>query len=172
MKNFIVIISAMTAILFSSNAIAAVDKTPILNKIFKIDTAKKDKKTKRKAGLKTGEPGASPALNEFFSIDEDDKDTEKEKLYVELGDAYTKSKLYKSAMNAYENALQANPNNSDAHFKLGLLYEHYLGDTQKAIYHLKRALKTAPSPKKAEEAKYYLNIMREGKDWEIIKSND
>lgn len=178
MKKFIVTSSLITGILFSFNAMAATsnievkNKTgdvPILNRIFKIDTEKKDKKAGKKAGVKAGEPGASPVLNDFVTIDKNNGDAEKERLYVELGNAYTKSKLYKSAIEAYENALRINPDNFEAHFNVGLLYEHYLGDTKKAIFHMKRCLKTAPSPKKADEAKYYLAIMREGRDWEIIK---
>jgi tetratricopeptide (TPR) repeat protein len=166
-KNFIIIIFVMIAVLFCSNAIAADKKTPILNKIFHIDTEGKCKKTKNTANVKTGKAGERPAAKELLNTDGDDNREDSEKLYVELGDAYTKSKLYKSAIEAYENALRINPDNADAHFNVGLLYEHYLKDTEKAIYHMKKCIKTAPSPKKAEEAKYYLDILRSGKDWEV-----
>lgn len=169
MKYSIAIISVMTVVLFCSNAIAADKKTPILNKIFNFGTVGKNKKTEKTAAVKTGKTTPATEPNGSSGTDENDITRENEKLYVELGDAYTKTKLYKSAIEAYENALRVNPDNFDAHFNLGLLYEHYLGDTQKAIYHLKKCLKIAPSPKKAEEAKYYLAIMREGRDWEIIK---
>jgi len=88
MKHFTAIIAIIIVILFSSNAIAAADEAPALNKIFHIDASKKEAKAKQKPGVKTIKPEDNPALSE------------NEKLYVELGDAYTKSKLYKSAMEA------------------------------------------------------------------------
>ena len=55
--------------------------------------------------------------------------------YLRLGDVYRALSRYDNAAEAYQKALDASTKLLEAHYKLGILYESPLGDTQKAIEH-------------------------------------
>ena len=57
---------------------------------------------------------------------------------------------HRSAAEAFERALEANPRSASAHFELGLLYELHLNEPATAIYHFERFLKLRPASDKAE----------------------
>ena len=57
---------------------------------------------------------------------------------------------HRSAAEAFERALDANPRSASAHFELGLLYESHLNEPATAIYHFDRFLKLRPASDKAE----------------------
>jgi tetratricopeptide (TPR) repeat protein len=90
---------------------------------------------------------------------------DKSKLYFELGNAYTKAKLYKNAIDAYLECLKANPKNYEAHYNLGLVYQRYQGDTDKAVYHFKRYLASNPSPDRKRDVQYLLAMLQSGRSW-------
>lgn len=59
---------------------------------------------------------------------------------------------FKGAIEAFEKALEANPQNASAHFELGLRYEKE-ADYSAAIYHFERYLKLRPDSAHAETVK-------------------
>jgi len=52
---------------------------------------------------------------------------------------------FKGAIQAYERALQSNPNNSAAHFEAGLLHDRKLNNYAAAIYHYEKHLALRPN---------------------------
>lgn len=87
------------------------------------------------------------------------------KLYFEMGNAYTKAKLYKNAIDAYLACLEADPKTAEAHYNLGLLYQRYQEDTNKAVIHFKKYLNSNPPPDKRREVQYLLDMLRSGREW-------
>ena len=80
-------------------------------------------------------------------------------IYEDLGTAYTQAKVYDRAIEAYTTALKLDSRNPKAHHDLGLLYEHFLGDSNKAIYHLRQYLKLDPNPKDRERVAHLIKII-------------
>jgi LysM repeat protein len=64
---------------------------------------------------------------------------------------------YEGAVNAYEKAVEVNPQSASAHFELAWLYEGKENDPAAAIYHYERFLKLAPNSGKAEVARAHIN---------------
>ena len=93
---------------------------------------------------------------------------EKADMYMELGAAYTKAKDFKSAIDAYKKSLEFNPENAEAHYNLGLLYQRYQENTKKALYHFNKFLKLNHSPKAEREVKYLIKMLRSGRDWDLL----
>jgi len=94
------------------------------------------------------------------------KDTfnkERASLYDELGTAYTKAKLFKLAIQSYEKSLSFNPNNAEAHYNIGLLYKHYLDNSKKAAYHLKKYLELNSKAPNRKEVEYLIDMLGEKK---------
>ncbi len=58
-----------------------------------------------------------------------------------LGLSLMDSELYDEACNAYREVVRIKPDFADGHFMLGKLYREQLSDSDKSIYHLKRAEK-------------------------------
>lgn len=65
--------------------------------------------------------------------------------YSNLGVAYTHAQLFDEAMKHYAKTLIVDPDQPDAHYNLGLLYENYKKDAEKAIFHYRRYLELKPS---------------------------
>lgn len=70
-------------------------------------------------------------------------DEEKDPNYIE-GKNYRNAMDYKSAIDAFERAVQANPRNAAAHFELGVLYEQNVHDFISALYHFQKHLDLRP----------------------------
>ena len=85
--------------------------------------------------------------------------SEKARLYDELGTAYTKAKLFDLAMRAYEESLTFNPNSAQVHYNLGLLYKHYLDNSKKAIFHLKKYLELNSHAPNKKEIEYLIDML-------------
>ena len=66
------------------------------------------------------------------------------------GKSRVNSMDYAGAVEAFEKALQANPNSASAHFELGLLAEQRMNDYAGAIYHYQKHLKLRPKSNMAE----------------------
>jgi len=85
--------------------------------------------------------------------------SEKARLYDELGTAYTKAKLFQQGIEAYEKSLSFIPNNADVHYNLGLLYKHYLDNSKKAVYHLKKYLEFNSKAPNKKEVEYLIGML-------------
>lgn len=90
----------------------------------------------------------------------DNFNAERSTLYAELGDNYTKSKLFSQAIDAYNKALKLDPGNAEVHYNIALLYKYSLGDVDRAVEHLQYYLKLAPDPKHRKDAEYLLGVLR------------
>jgi len=97
-----------------------------------------------------------------------DVDEQKNPHFVE-GKERAKARDFKGAVDAFEHALDANPNSALAHFELGMLYEN---DEQNewryvlALYHYYRAYQLRPNAYPADNAKVRIQVCRQ----ELAKS--
>jgi LysM repeat protein len=73
---------------------------------------------------------------------------------------------YKSAIESFERAVQANPRNAAAHFELGVLYDDRMKEPLKAAFHYQKHLELRPKSSYLDAAKSRL----EGCKMEIAKS--
>ncbi len=69
-------------------------------------------------------------------------------LYYYLGLAYTQAKIYPEAIKAYMASLEYEPDNFEAHYNLGLLYQYQENNSEKAVYHLRQSLRLDSSGQK------------------------
>lgn len=68
-----------------------------------------------------------------------------------LGVAYAKAKLYDEAIDAYEKSLSYNPDNAEAYYNLGVLYNEYKYDADKARESFNKYLELKPDAEDKEE---------------------
>jgi len=85
---------------------------------------------------------------------------ERAKLYDDLGVAYTQLKVYSQAIEAYENSLNLDPNNAQAHYDVGLLYKHVHNDMEKARQHLRTYLQMTPNATDRKQLEALLGLMQ------------
>jgi tetratricopeptide (TPR) repeat protein len=76
------------------------------------------------------------------------------------------SRDYQGAIEAFEKAIQLNPNSVLAHFELALIYEQHEGDYAAAIYHYGKVLKLRPSGYPADNARVRIPVCKQ----ELAKS--
>lgn len=79
------------------------------------------------------------------------QDEQKESFFLQ-GKARESTLDFKGATEAFEKALEVNPQNASAHFELGLLYEKD-SDFSAAIYHFERYLKLRPESDRSQLVK-------------------
>jgi len=71
--------------------------------------------------------------------------------HYNLGVAYAQAKLYSEAIEEYEKSIESNPDNADAYYNLGVLYETVEADTEKAIENYEKYLALNPAPEDVDE---------------------
>lgn len=76
--------------------------------------------------------------------------------HYNLGVAYTRARLYDEAVAEYEKSLNFGPNNPDTHYNLGLLYENFKEDPDKAVAHYHKYLELMPEAEDKEEVKAWI----------------
>lgn len=69
---------------------------------------------------------------------------EQSRYQYNLGVVYAQVQRYDEAIEAYQKSLDLNPNNADAHYNLGLLYERVKGEPDKAVWHYGKYLESNP----------------------------
>jgi tetratricopeptide (TPR) repeat protein len=93
-----------------------------------------------------------------------DRDEQKNPHFIE-GKERAKARDYKGAVEAFQRALESNPNSALAHFELGMLYETH--DEQNewhnvlALYHYYRAYELRPNAYPADNAKMRIQACRQ-----------
>jgi tetratricopeptide (TPR) repeat protein len=92
-------------------------------------------------------------LEEEFKLAESNLQNERGLYHYNLGVAYIQAGFYGEAIEAYEKALFYNPGIAEAHFNLGLLYNKYQQDSDKAIVHYRKYLELNPEAEDKEEIK-------------------
>lgn len=92
-------------------------------------------------------------LKDKITLIEHDMHREKVEFYYNLGVAYTKAKMYDEAIKAYELSLALDPENAEANYNLGLIYQNIKTHTQTAIIYYQRYLELSPGNEDAQEIK-------------------
>jgi tetratricopeptide (TPR) repeat protein len=99
-----------------------------------------------------------------------DADREKEKLkaeaaelYFVLGNEAFKKRDFESALLNYQRVLQLNPADADAHHNLGIIFDYYVPDPDRAIYHYRNYLDMKPIEENANEIRERILVLRLGK---------
>src|SRR5437667_166099 len=93
-----------------------------------------------------------------------DRDEQKNPHFLE-GKERAKARDYKGAIEAFQHAVESNPNSALAHFELGMLYEKH--DDQNewrhvlALYHYYRAYELRPNAYPADNAKVRIQACRQ-----------
>lgn len=82
-------------------------------------------------------------------------DEEKEPQFL-IGRSRVNAMNYAGAIEAFEQALEKNPQSAAAHFELGWLYAEKESDAAAAIYHYQKYLKLRPSANNMETIKQHL----------------
>lgn len=85
-------------------------------------------------------------------------------MHYNLGTIFLQNKQYKEAIREYEQVLELRPSDPETHYNLGVLYDDYVRDREKALYHYQKYLSVnpkAPDAKKVET--YVLNLELEQK---------
>ncbi|MDI6774534.1 MAG: tetratricopeptide repeat protein [Verrucomicrobiota bacterium] len=83
-------------------------------------------------------------------------DTEKRDMHYNMAVIYAREGRVEEAEREYLNALRIDPNDADAHFNLGILYEEAKADKNRAIQHYKKHLKLNPYGPDADKIKSWL----------------
>lgn len=86
--------------------------------------------------------------------------TELARLYYEAGLAQTQAKAYPQAIAAFETSLALNPDNPEAHYHLGLLYQLARSDPEQAGAHLRAYLAMSPNGKNRNDVEALLGLMQ------------
>lgn len=80
--------------------------------------------------------------------------------HYNLGVAYSQAKLYDEALDAYEKSLTFDPDNADAHYNLGILYETVQTDPAKAVTHYQRYLELKTNADDRDEVEGRINKLK------------
>jgi len=93
-----------------------------------------------------------------------DVDEQKNSHFIE-GKERTKARDYKGAIEAFQRAVDANPNSALAHFELGMLYEEHDEKNEwryvLALYHYYRAYELRPNAYPSDNAKLRIQACRQ-----------
>ncbi|MFH1442360.1 MAG: tetratricopeptide repeat protein [Candidatus Omnitrophota bacterium] len=121
----------------------------------KAKKAQMDKLNADKA--KTQSPEYDKLVKEKQELDnkikalQSDLQGERAVFHYNLGVAYSQAKLYDEAIEAYEKSLSYNPDNAEACYNLGVLYNDYKYDADKAKENFIRYLELIPDAEDKEE---------------------
>ena len=83
--------------------------------------------------------------------------------HYNLGVAYSQTQAYDDALKEYEKSLSYNLNNAEAHYNLGLIYEHIKNNPEKAIQHYKQYIDLAPQAYDIREVNTSIRKLEESK---------
>ncbi len=68
-------------------------------------------------------------------------------LHLEIGNSLFQEKKYERALEEYERVLELNPQERLAHYNSAIVYDYYLGNSEKAIDHYQKYLEMKPAQK-------------------------
>jgi len=77
--------------------------------------------------------------------------------YYNLGVAYVQAKLFNNAVQALQKSLAFNEDNPEAHYNLGLLYQNFLIEPEKAVLHYQKYLEMSPEAEDKEEVQAWID---------------
>ena len=102
------------------------------------------------AGESKSEEEAKKMQKRLYERDEKIK-KENAVYHYNLAVALTEAKHYDAAIAEYEKALALDPNNAEAHYNLGLIYDDINDDANKAVFHYRAYLKLRPKAADRDE---------------------
>ena len=76
-----------------------------------------------------------------------------------LGIVYAQAKQYDEAIESYRKSIEFNPNNADAHYNLGLLYERVKALPDRAVFHYRRYLELNPQAEDRDEVQQWIDML-------------
>lgn len=123
-----------------------------------IETEKKT--TKEQAGMQEKLLKEKKGLEEKLRSSEETLQKERALYNYNLAVGYTQAKLYDEAVAAYEKSLTFNPDNAEAHYNLGVLYQNVKADPDKAAQHYRRYLELKPDAEDKEEVLNWLKGLK------------
>jgi tetratricopeptide (TPR) repeat protein len=77
-------------------------------------------------------------------------------MHYNLGTIFLHNKQYREAIKEYEQVLELRPSDPETHYNLGILYDDYLKDRQKALYHYQKYLAINPKAPDAKKVETYV----------------
>ncbi len=77
-------------------------------------------------------------------------------MHYNLGTIFLHNKQYKEAVKEYESVLELRPNDPETHYNLGVLYDDYLKEREKALYHYQKYLSIDPKAPDAKKVESYI----------------
>ena len=77
-------------------------------------------------------------------------------MHYNLGTIFLNNKQFKEAINEYERVLELRPSDPDTHYNLGVLYDDYLRDREKALHHYQKYLAINPRSPDAKKIETYI----------------
>lgn len=77
-------------------------------------------------------------------------------MHYNLGTIFLNNKQHREAIREYEQVLELRPNDPDTHYNLGVLYDDYLKDREKALYHYQKYLAVSPKAPDAKRVESYI----------------
>lgn len=98
----------------------------------------------------------------------EDRVDEQKNPYFLAGKERVAERDYKGAIEAFEKAIEGNPRSPQAHFELGMLYEHSEKeeDYVSAMYHYQQAIKLRPNDYPADNARQRITFCKR----EVVKA--
>jgi len=118
-----------------------------------------EQKLDQKAKQKHAQSGD---LNELFG-------TYREKAlkrHYNLAIIYENEGRYKEAAVEYEKVLQLSPDDVDVHYNLGIVYDDFIQDNEKAVFHYRRYLDLSPNAPDAGIVTEWMDEAREDAAWQ------
>lgn len=81
---------------------------------------------------------------------------ERASYHYNLAVIHTNANQFDDAIKEYEEVLKVSPDDADSHYNLGILYEEYLKDKQKAIEHYQRYVGLRPDAEDIDDVKVWI----------------
>ena len=77
-------------------------------------------------------------------------------MHYNLGTIFLHNKQYREAIQEYERVLELRPNDPETHYNLGVLYDDYLKDREKALHHYQKYMAINPRAPDAKKIESYI----------------
>jgi len=113
-----------------------------------------------KLGVLTGLAAVLVAGNGCLPDDTSRLDEEREPNFL-MGQSRFNAQDYPGAIEAFNEALEANPRSAQAHYQLGCIYDTKVPDPAYAIYHYKEYLRLAPQAANADVIRQHIYSCRQ-----------
>ncbi len=77
-------------------------------------------------------------------------------MHYNLGTIFLHNKQYREAIREYERVLELRPSDPETHYNLGILYDDFVKDRQKALYHYQKYMAINPKAPDAKKVESYI----------------